>query len=281
MTTVAYPPDRPLSVGEVLDVAFRIYRATVVRCLLLATCAVIGGQLPSVYALVKGRGQPVAASGMAAMLTLAQDRVWVALYIVGVLLMLTFYGAMLLREQTLSTAGRAGGELEAAARRAPAIIGLCILLGLGGAACVMPGFLAEGMLRALLLLIALLVLSYAFVAISCAVTILFVEGAGPATSVARSWRLTAGSFWRLSMIYTVALIILLALELVIAAVGGFVVAVLAHGDVASISIFAQVIAILLEALVLPFYGALALAVLADLKVRKEGADLAQRLSATA
>ena len=37
----------------------------------------------------------------------------------------------------------------------------------------------------------------------------------------------------------------------------------------------------LGALVTPFYGALALAVLADLKVRKEGADLEQRISATA
>ena len=281
MTTVAYPPDRPLSVGEVLDLAFRIYRATVAKCLLFATCAVIAGQLPGVYALVKGRGQPLTASGMAAIAAMTQDRVWDALYIVGVLLMLIFYGAMLLREHALSTGATVGGELEAAVRRAPAMIGLFILFALGIVACVLPWVLTDGMLRVLLVVVVLLLLTYAVVAVSCALTILCLEGTGPATSLARSWRLTAGSFWRLSMVYTVALIILLALELVIGAVGAFVVAVVAHGDVASIGIFAQVLAIILEALLLPFYGALALAVLADLKVRKEGADLAQRISATA
>ena len=48
-----------------------------------------------------------------------------------------------------------------------------------------------------------------------------------------------------------------------------------------VTAFADVFVIALGALVTPFYGALALAVLADLKVRKEGADLAQRISATA
>jgi len=125
------------------------------------------------------------------------------------------------------------------------------------------------------------VLGYALVAISCAMTVLLVEDAGPAASLARSWRLTTGSFWRLSVIYTVALIILIALELVIGSVAGFLAGALAHGDLAVVTAFAEVIGIILGALVTPFYGALALAVLADLRVRKEGADLAQRISATA
>jgi maltodextrin utilization protein YvdJ len=111
--------------------------------------------------------------------------------------------------------------------------------------------------------------------------VLLVEDAGPAASLTRSWRLTSGSFWRLSVIYTVALIILIALELVIAALAGFLAGVVVHGDVAMVTAFAEVIGIILGALVTPFYGALALAVLADLKVRREGADLAQRISATA
>jgi hypothetical protein len=279
MTTVAYPPDRPLSVGELLDLSFRMYRLTAVQCLLLATCGVIAGQLQSLYLLMKGRGQPLA--GLSAMVALLRDRTWVALYIVGALAMLVLYGAMLLREHVLSTAARPGGELQTALRRLPAMVGLMILTGLGAAACLLPAYLTDGLLRALLIVIALLVLSYALVAVSSAFTILLLEGAGPAASLARSWRLTAGSFWRLSMIYTVAIIIFFALELIIAAVGVFVVAVLAHGDVAIVTAFSQVGGIILQALVLPFFGAVALAVLADLKVRKEGADLAQRISATA
>ncbi|HZC85795.1 MAG TPA: hypothetical protein VE266_02265, partial [Steroidobacteraceae bacterium] len=179
------------------------------------------------------------------------------------------------------TDGTVGGELTAALRRTPALIALAVLAALAGAALFLPAWATGGTLRALLIIAALVVLSYGIVAISCAQTILLVEDAGPAASLARSWRLTTGSFWRLSIIYTVALIILIALYMVIAAVAGFLAGVLAHGDLAMVTAFAEVIGIVLGALATPFYGALALAVLADLKVRKEGADLAQRISATA
>ena len=84
---------------------------------------------------------------------------------------------------------------------------------------------------------AVLVLCYAVVAISCAQTILLIDGEGPASSLARSWRLTTGSFWRLSLIYTVALIILIALYAVIGAMAGFLAAVFAHGDLAMVTAF--------------------------------------------
>ena len=281
MSTVPYPPQRQLSVGEVLDLSFRIYRTTFVKCLLFATCGVIAGQLAGIYALIKGRDLAQGAAGVAGMLTLMQDRTLVALYLVGLVLTLLFYAAVLLRQRAMITDGAVGGELGAALRRLPALLALVILIGVGCLALFVPLFVTTGALRALLALAAFAALSYALVAVSCAMTVLLVEDAGPVASLARSWRLTTGSFWRLSLIYTVAVIILVALELVIAAVAGFLAGVLAHGDVAMVTAFAEVIAIILGALVTPFYGALALAVLADLKVRREGADLAQRISATA
>jgi len=208
MSDVPYPPQRQLSVGEVLDLSFRIYRATLVKCLWFATCSVLAGQLPSIYMLVKGRTLPHGAGGMGTVL-----------------------------------------------------------------ACFVPAFVTSGTLRVLLSLAAVIALCYGVVAISCAQTILLVDGAGPASSLSRSWRLTSGSFWRLTLIYTVALLIFLALYLVIAAVAGFLAGVVARGDVAMFTAFAEVIGVILGALATPFYGALALAVLADLKVRKEGADL--------
>jgi hypothetical protein len=214
-------------------------------------------------------------------LALMQDRTLVALYIVGLVLTLLFYATVLLRQRAIITDGAAGGELTAALRRTPALVGLLVLIGLGCLACFVPALVTGGALRVLLIVAGVVALSYGLVALSCAMTVLLVEDAGPLASLTRSWRLTAGSFWRLSLIYTVALIILIALELVIAAVAGFLAGALAHGDVAMVTAFAEVIGIILGALVTPFYGALALAVLADLKVRKEGADLAQRISATA
>jgi len=281
MSTVPYPPQRQLSVGEVLDLSFRIYRTTFVKCLMFATCGVIAGQLAGIYALIRGRNLAQGAAGMAGMLALMQDRTVVALYIVGLVLTLLFYAAVLLRQRAIITDDAVGGELAAALRRTPALVGLVILIGLGCLALFVPVFVTAGALRGVLALAAVIALCYGLVAVSCAMAVLLVEDAGPLASLTRSWRLTSGNFWRLSVIYTVALIILIALELVIAAVAGFLAGVLAHGDVAMVTAFAEVIGIILGALVTPFYGALALAVLADLKIRREGADLAQRISATA
>ena len=281
MSTVPYPPQRQLSVGEVLDLSFRISRVTLVRCLLYATCGVIAGQLAGIYALLKGRTLARGEGAVEGMLAQLRDSTFVSLYVGGLLLTLIAYAAVVLRQYALITDGNAGSELGAALRRTPALIGLIVLVALGVVACFLPAGVTGGALRVLLIIAAVALLCYALVAISCAQTILLVEGAGPVASLARSWRLTSGSFWRLSLIYTVALIVLLALYAVIAAVAGFLAALFAHGDVAMVTAFAQVIGIILGALATPFYGALALAVLADLKVRKEGADLAQRISATA
>jgi hypothetical protein len=278
MANIPYPPERQLSVGEVLDLTFRIYRATLVKCLLYAGLAVIAGQLANIYTIV--RGHPLAASPENWQQLLAQLRdptLWV-LYVVGALLTIVFYGAVLLRQRGLIGGSAAGAELSAALGRLPALIGMVILIVLGCIALFVPAYVTSGALRALLLIAAVVVLCYAVVAISCAQTILFIEGAGPAASLSRSWRLTSGSFWRLSVIYTVALIILFVLYAVSAAVAGFLAAVLGRGDFAMVTAFAELGGVVLGALAMPFYSALALAVLGDLKVRKEGADLEQRIS---
>jgi hypothetical protein len=281
MADVQYPPQRELSVGEVLDLSFRIYRVTVVKCLLFAGCGVITGQLANIYRIITG-GTPAPGTTPTELLAaqLRDPKLWV-LYLVGAVLTAMFYAAVILRQRAIITNEEVGGEVAAALRRVPALIGLGFLIVLCGAACVLPAYLTSGAARGLLVLAAVVALCYGFVAVSCAQTVLLVEGAGPAASLARSWRLTTGSFWRLSVIYTVALIVLCVLYAVSAAVAAFVAGVLGRGDLAMVAAFAEVVGVALGALATPFYGAMALAVLADLKVRKEGADLEQRISATA
>jgi hypothetical protein len=279
MTLIAYPPQRQLSVGEVLDLTFRIYRATLVRCLLFAACGVLAGQLPNIYTLARGR--PLVRGSMDVLLAQMRDPAIGTLYFVGALLSAVFYAAVLLRQRNLIAGDSVGGEFAAALRRLPALIGLGALLLLCAIACFIPAFVIGGGLRWLLGFAAVLVLCYGFVAVSCAQTVLLVDGAGPVSSLTRSVRLTAGSFWRLSAIYSVAFVILIALYLVTAAVAGFLAGVLGRGDFALVTAFAGVVGVALGALGTPFYSALTLAVLGDLKVRKEGADLEQRISATA
>ena len=280
MSGVPYPPTRQLSVAEVLDLSFRIYRVTLVRCLLLAGFGVIAGQLANIYNIFTRRTPiPRGFSWDQVTAQMRDPTLW-AVYLVGAVLTAVFYAAVLLRQRAIIGDGAVGGEVAVAVRRLPALIGLGVLILLCGLLCVLPALLTAGATRALLGLAAVIAFCYGFIAISCSQTILLIEGSGPAASLARSWRLTTGSFWRLSLIYTVALIVLMVLYAVTAALAGFLAGVLGRGDLAMVTAFAEVVGVALGALVTPFYGALALAVLADLKVRKEGADLEQRISAT-
>ena len=282
MSTIPYPPGRPLSVGEILDLTFRIYRSTLVRCLLFAALGVIAGQLTNIYSLARGRTMGGGINGfLQALQGQSHDPWYWVIYVVGTVLTLTFYAAVLLRQQAALTGGSTGGELLAGLRRTPAMLALSILMAVTIIACFIPAAAFAGNSRYVVVALLLIPVSYVIVSLSCAFVALLVGGSDIMGAYVRSWRLTQGSFWRLSIIYTVALVILLVLYVVIGAVAGFLAALLGHGDVAMVTAFAEVVGVALGALATPFYGALALAVLGDLKVRKEGADLEQRISATA
>ena len=109
---------------------------------------------------------------------------------------------------------------------------------------------------------------------------MLVEDAGPLASYLRSWRLTGGSFWRLSLVYTVGIIVLVVMSFIIGLIAAFLAAIVGRGDVVLAAAATGVTIIALGAITTPFYTALGLAVFGDLTVRKEGADLEQRISAT-
>lgn len=276
MVTNLYPPPRPLSVGETIDLAFRIFRATLLTCLLFSGLAVIAGELPNIYNV---------ASGHALRSILEQrDPVFWLLDVVGTLLTVLLWSAILLRQHAV-VSGRgadAGRELGAVLRRLPALVLLVILIGLATVVWFVPALAFRGAGPAVLLL-AVLVLSlpatYVAVALSCAGPVLLITGKGAVESMAHSWRLVSGSFWRLATIYTVGLVLLLVLYAVAGVVAMAVAVPLAHGDLAVMTAVTTVVVVILSSLGTPFYTALALAVYGDLSVRREGADLAQRIAA--
>ncbi len=283
MDNIAYPPRRTLSIGEVLDLAFRIYRLTIIKCLVLAGIAVILQQLPNLYNLIRGQGMGGGLSGfMQAAMGAKHDPVYWVLYIGSLLLTVTFYAAVLLRQQRLATQGACGAEVTAALRRLPAVAGVSLISGLCIGACLLPAVLFSGPARAGAFVVLLIgPATYVTVMGSCAFTALLVGGFGPVASYLRSWRLTAGSFWRLSVIYSVAILVLFAFLMVIGIIGAMLAGVLGRGDVALIGATSAVVVVVVSAVTIPFYSALALAVYGDLTVRKEGADLEQRLVASA
>jgi hypothetical protein len=276
MPHIAYPPSRPLSVGEVLDLAFRIYHATVVRCLLLSSLGVLAGEVWRIYSLARAARPP----GLQSLTAQLREPPVLALYIAGLLAQMVLLSAVVLRQYRLVTGPQIGGELAGAARRLPALIGLTLLLGITASACFVP-VLVGGALRPLFQVLGLLALIGISLRLLSSSAILLTEHTGALASYRRSWRLTEGSFWRLALIYAIAMAIFLAIYVVLGIVIGSLGLILGQGDVAVATAAGAVLAIAVGALVVPLYTALSLAILADLKTRREGTDLERRIAAAA
>jgi hypothetical protein len=277
MANIPYPPPRPLSVGEVLDLTFRIYRASVVSCLIFAALGVIANQLPNLYSVSRG------ATLLQALLTPKNSLMLWSLMLAGALLGLVFTGAVVLRQYAIATGHPVGGELPRSLGRLPGLVLLMVLFGATfavGAMFIGAAFIFSGMARVLLALLLCLPILYAVVAVSCSLTAMYVTPMGAAAAYVRSVRLTSGSFWRLSVIYTIGVIVLGVLYILTSGVIGMLMGILGRGDVALITATLGVVSVAIGALATPFYTALGLAVFGDLTVRKEGADLAQRISAS-
>jgi len=271
-----YPPPRPLTVGEVLDLSFQIYRRTFVKCLLFGALLVVVNWLPNLYAVT--HGQTVVQSVVRPVV----DAGHIAVTLVMLVLAFLFPLAILDRQYKLITGREAGGELLRALRLLGRMILVMLLLIGTGVVCglvLIPAFFASGAARYALFLLLFLPMAYVYVRMMCAMTVLVVEDAGPAASLARSWALTGGNVLRLSAIYTVALFLLIVMYIVVGALTGFLYAVVGHGDVALIAAALGVVWVLVGALASPYYSALGLAIYGDLLVRREGADLSQRISA--
>ncbi|HUA89746.1 MAG TPA: hypothetical protein VL994_09940, partial [Steroidobacteraceae bacterium] len=139
MPNISYPPKRPLSVGEVLDLTFQIYRATLLKVLLLAGIARLFSQLPNIYSLLRGEARGGGLGGMAVALSEAQRHpIYWLLYFIGMVVYLTLYAAVIMRQHALISGGDTGGEVIAGLRRVPAMFGAGLLLGFSVGACFIP-----------------------------------------------------------------------------------------------------------------------------------------------
>lgn len=301
MGNVLYPPPRPQSVSEVLDAAFRIYSATLLKCLPYSFSSVIVGQLLSVYDLLH-RHALTPAAVHAAQLQQVRDPRWWGLLVVVLVASTTFANAVFLRQYALATghATAMRAELGRALRRVPGVLLMTLLAGLAFAATVIPVMLALMALGGLtglgrsapalssqigivigVFLAMLIAGSWIVIKWVCSVPIYLFGERGPVESMSHSWQLTRGNFWRLSVIYSVGVVLLMVFYALASVVGGAMALFVGRGDLILFLAVTSVVIALLAALFAPFYQALILAVCGDLSVRREGADLAQRISAPA
>jgi hypothetical protein len=274
MSSAFYPPARPLSVGEVLDLVFQVFKATLVKGLPYGICAVVAQQLPNVYALGSGVTVREALS--------AGQPIGVALFAVGVLLALVAWSALLLQQRAIIEQRPTSikSELGEALRRLPsffvATLLFLIVVGSGVAVMmVMPPQYRTGVRIPVEILTV-----YLAVLLSCTWPAVLFAGQGPLGALRQSARLVWGNWWRIAVVYVVGAAVVIVASVLLGALIAAIVSSLGAGIPVMTSVFTEV-ANVLGAVTAPFAGALLLGTFADLRVRKEGTDLKQRIAGLA
>jgi hypothetical protein len=241
---MAPPPLRPLSLGEVLDVSFGLYRARFVPLLLIA---VVCRLLPILLAVYFEVSEPTPSQLWLRLLASLFSLVLVAIAVAASTFVVS--DAYLGRETTASQA------LSSAMPLIWILVGISILsslvIFLGLLLLIVPGFI----------FLAGFLLSPVVAVIE-----------GPQTSrdaMRRSWELSQGYKSKILLTMLVALLLLLVPTIALGGIGG----ILGGGTGRPLALIVIVIPLILQVFVYPFVYVVQTVLYYDLRVRKEGFDL--------
>ncbi|PYF99363.1 Membrane domain of glycerophosphoryl diester phosphodiesterase [Georgenia satyanarayanai] len=292
-------PLRPLTLGEIYDGAFRAIRSNPLVMFGLAIIVVGLGAIVQLgfTAAAMGRIERAAQAG-----TLELEALFSVGSMAGVLLSsaavslatLVLEGLAILSvsESVLGRKISLGQVWQRARGRLWRLVALSLLLGLAGVVAVVgagalvillavalaeisgDGVLALVILVPLLFLLLAGVVAFFAVRLMLATCVIMLEGTGVFASIARSWRLTRGNFWRLFgiMLLTVVLVtILVSILSVPFSMFGSVFAV--QGDVMLPLILSSIGSLVGSAVSIPVMAAVLALLYIDVRMRKEGLDV--------
>jgi hypothetical protein len=300
-------PLRPLGLGELFDGAVRTMRQNP-RVMFGVSAAVmaIGGLLSSL-GLVLGARRLVstlagtddgltrdeiaaaASSGVVSVVLPAVLQALATIVLTGILI-------LAVSEAVLGRRPSPGEVLRRVRPRIWALLGLSLLTGLlylallvvaagpGTALLLASHPLGGGVTLALAALVLLVVLPFLWIRLSFAAPILLLEGLGVGRALARSWRLTVGSWWRVFGILLLTTVVATVagglLSAPFAVVGGVVGSAVGGGapDGGTSFVVSQLIGnlgtVLSSTITAPFTAAVTALLYIDLRIRREGLDVA-------
>ncbi len=248
--------DRPQGVGRVLDAGFRLFRAGWGNALLLGFIAALLGLAPQ----------------LAGELLTPDLRVGQSVVLLGA-------GVIVLLLVNFIVIGALIAHLAAVARGQPIGLGVALRTGLRrlfSFSFSVLFYLLAVLVGMLLFLVPGIILSVSLMLAMCAVII---DGDGPVAAVRRSHRLVWGSWWRTAAVLGVAFALFMIFTLGFQSLAA-VAALSAGAGLSELTLLMAVVSSLGNVVGLPLFDAVAVALYHDLKLRREGADLTERLDGT-
>ncbi len=243
------PVLRPLSLGEVLDTGFGLYRALFVPLVIITVVCRVLPTLLGVFITTSGG-------------VLLHPWLWIAQFLLAIVTSAFGVAAV-----TYVVSGHYLGQdvsANVALRQAAALIGRLVLLGFFQGVVVVVGF------------ILLIIPGFIFAAgLALSTVALVIEGLAPTAAMDRSWKLTRGFRGKVLLTLFVASLLFIIPVLVLAVIGGIG---SAFGAISPVVI--QVITAVLQVFIFPFMYAVITVLYYDLRVRKEGFDLDLLAAAT-
>ena len=260
MPNALYPPLKPRSFGELLDAVLQIFRLSLLKCLPYATIAIIAGQLSTLYYLSRGR-TPVLDSN---------DPVGVTLYGLGTLIAVILWTAMLLRQSAIAAGRPVSGSVDLldTLKRVPAIAAIALLGGAAVAVFMVPALALAPPYRSAGIAVMLAPAIYIMVALSFSLPALVLAHKGVLGSLAYSFRLVRGNWWRVATIYVVGIAVIWTLCVLVATIATMALSDNGADDAAISRAVTSAAVLAVAAVGLTFYSALTLALFGDLQIRK-------------
>jgi hypothetical protein len=267
---MAIQPNQPQGIGAVLDTAFQLYKASLAAVWPISLLLAIVDMPPTLYRMFSGQPLPdVTGTPSIEMILSLLDPVSSGIGLISGVLALWVMSALYLKQRAVGVDEplSVGDALLTALKRLGPVLGATILFVIA---------VAVGMM---LLLVPGLILG---VSLMMYVTLLLFENKGAVDSLTGSHKLVWGNWWRTSAILSVAFILILvifvALSVVAAIIAPF--AGLALQDDTMMALGSELIFnAAFNVFLMPFFTAVMIALYWDLKLRKEGGDLAARVNA--
>ncbi len=131
MSPVLYPPSRPQAIGEVLDSAFRIFKATLLKSLPYSVLATVAGQLQNIYTIVTGRAlRPFSNS----------DPGWWTVYLLGAVIGCALINTIIIRQVAVASGAPSVGSaaIMQGLRKVSANIAMVIVIDVLVRICFIP-----------------------------------------------------------------------------------------------------------------------------------------------